>query len=84
MQVKRNDLTPEIARKIDSLPLEELERVLGVEPVSKQTSGPQLSRWAEYAKKAPAPLNGASEDIMKSSKEFREDFAFKHDLSDDE
>lgn len=75
MQVQRN-FKPETAKK--------LEEFLEVESGKTPTSASQPSRWAEYAKNAPAPLDGASEDILKSSKEIREDFAFKHDLTDDE
>ena len=83
MQVQRN-FKPETAKKLESIDIKKLEEFLEVESGNPPTSASQPSRWAEYAKNAPAPLDGASEDILKSSKEFREDFAFKHDLTDDE
>ncbi|MEO5358652.1 MAG: UPF0175 family protein [Nitrospirae bacterium YQR-1] len=50
-----------------------------------QTDEQKSSKWALLAEKIhqDSPLNGHSEDLLKLVKEFREDFAFKHDFSDD-
>ncbi len=40
------------------------------------------SRWASFSERIRQnpPLRGAGDYVRKSSKEFREDFAFKHDV----
>lgn len=70
MQLQRNDLSAEAVKIIETTPKAELERLLGVE--QQKISSIPPSKWAKYAKSAPAPLNGTSAYIMECSKEVRE------------
>ena len=75
MQVKRNDLRPETARKIDSMPIEELEKILGIKPINTQAQGSQTSKW-EKAAEEMANLgisHETSEFFRETVKEFRKD-----------
>ncbi len=82
MQVNRNDLTPELASKLESMPLEELEQLLGVQPAGKQASSTEPSKWAKIVarnKKNPISLGNYTETDRQHRKDFRENFQFKHD-----
>ena len=77
MQVQR-EFEPAIAQKLETVPIEKLREILEVKPEQENA---EPSKWAKYAERIhrESPLRGASEYVLKCSKEFRENFEFKHD-----
>ena len=65
---------------LETLPISELHARLGIVE-SKTPKSEQPSKWAKVAQEAQetSPLSGLSGYIQECSKEFREDFEFKHD-----
>ncbi len=80
MQVQR-EFRPEVAQRLESIPTEELEKLLGIQPTEGIKEIPKLSKWAKIAQDAheTSPLSGLSEHVLECSKEFRESSEFSHD-----
>ena len=69
----------------DSVDLHELKKIIEkYEQSLSKTTIPtkQKGKWAKFAEKAhrESPLKGMSEELNKLSREFRDEFAFEHDL----
>ena len=83
MQVKRN-FEPEVAEKLENVPIKDLKAFLKVAPIKAEEKNTKPSKWAKMIQnieKMDIPSD-VGEHIRKTSKEFREDFCFKHDLTD--
>ncbi len=80
MQVQRS-FKPEIAEKLETIPVDELEKLLS-KAQRKAEKVSETSQWANLTKKIQKRDYSPEvwEHIVKYSKEFREEFAFKHDL----
>lgn len=83
------NISPEIYKIFDSI--SEEQKIIIISMIEKiiieQTqvekdsfSKTEESKWAKYAKTAPATLTGIGDYVLEQSKEFRKDFIFKHDL----
>ena len=85
MKVQR-EFSRDVAQALETVEASKLAELLGVELGEKPTSSSQPSKWAKMVEKIES-MNISSdvgEHIRKCSKEFREDFAFKHDQVDEE
>lgn len=69
-----------LVQKLESMPVEELKRLLDTSPPLEEEAS---SKWERYATEAPAPLLGLGEFVMECAKNFRDDFIFKHDLEEE-
>ena len=81
MQVHR-DFDPETAKWLETVSLQELKEIqqkLSSANTSKTKPKTQAQRILEAANNPACNLQGMSDEIIKNSKEFREDFEFKHD-----
>ncbi len=79
MQVQR-DFKSEIAEKLETIPIDELERLLSkTQRKREKTSNP--SKWVEMIERIEAMNipHDIGEHIRKTSREFRENFCFRHD-----
>ncbi len=85
MQVRR-EFKPEIANKLETIPVDELESLLA-KTQQKAEKKIKPSRWAELAgriKNDPdlkkTEFQKAWSRMKKNMEEFRREFAFKHDI----
>ena len=81
MQIRRNDFSPELVKKIESMPIEELEQMFGIS-LKTQVKDSGLSQAKRILKAVNDPeynLEGMSEEINSNVKEFRDNFFFNHD-----
>lgn len=85
MQVRR-EFKPEIAEKLETIPVDELESLLA-KTQQKTEKETKPSRWAELAgriKNDPdlkkPEFQKAWTRMKKNMEEFRREFAFKHDI----
>ena len=76
MKIQR-EFTKDIAETLESIPIEKLEQLLGVQKV-KPPSITKPSKWSEFAKRIhqESPLEGVSEDVNKLFREFRDNCSF--------
>ena len=79
----RREFDPATAQKLESIPIEKLHQFLGIDPMEK---GQKPSKWEKVARKIEGTeiSDETIKHIRKCSEEFREGFAFKHDLIEKE